>query len=231
MVFLVAKWGGNAIVYGALASTYSAFQLIGAPILGRWSDRIGPPPGPAAESARHARLLGDLPDRLHPAYSCAGRDRHLRASRAVHRDPAAHRPVRGPRRRRSHGRAMFRLRTPTLPTSPATATGPAISAAWRSRPMSASSPGPRSAGLLGATVFGEILPVVTALLISVVASLLIAFGLKESRPHILDTKPGHAQRLQGLRPGDQGMLQAARPRRDLDCRHRPPAANAGAARP
>ena len=41
MVFLVTKWGGNAIVYGALAATYSLFQLIGAPILGKWSDRWG----------------------------------------------------------------------------------------------------------------------------------------------------------------------------------------------
>ena len=41
MVFLVTKWGGNAIVYGVLASTYSLFQLIGAPILGKWSDRWG----------------------------------------------------------------------------------------------------------------------------------------------------------------------------------------------
>ncbi|MCP4316326.1 MAG: major facilitator superfamily domain-containing protein 9 [Hyphomicrobiales bacterium] len=41
MVFLVADWGGNAIIYGALASTYSAFQLLGAPILGKWSDSIG----------------------------------------------------------------------------------------------------------------------------------------------------------------------------------------------
>ena len=41
LVFLVAKWGGNAIIYGALAATYSFFQLIGAPILGRWSDRYG----------------------------------------------------------------------------------------------------------------------------------------------------------------------------------------------
>lgn len=41
MVFLVTDWGGNALVYGLIASTYSAFQLIGAPILGRWSDQIG----------------------------------------------------------------------------------------------------------------------------------------------------------------------------------------------
>ena len=41
LVFLVTKWGGNAIVYGLVGATYSAFQLIGAPILGRWSDRYG----------------------------------------------------------------------------------------------------------------------------------------------------------------------------------------------
>jgi len=35
------KFGGNAIVYGLLAATYPAFQLIGAPVLGRWSDIFG----------------------------------------------------------------------------------------------------------------------------------------------------------------------------------------------
>src|SRR6266508_5255657 len=41
LVFLVMKFGGNAIVYGLLAATYPAFQLIGAPVLGRWSDTFG----------------------------------------------------------------------------------------------------------------------------------------------------------------------------------------------
>ena len=41
LVFLVMKFGGDAIVYGLLAATYPAFQLIGAPILGRWSDIYG----------------------------------------------------------------------------------------------------------------------------------------------------------------------------------------------
>jgi DHA1 family tetracycline resistance protein-like MFS transporter len=41
LVFLVMKFGGNALVYGLLAATYPAFQLIGAPILGRWSDTFG----------------------------------------------------------------------------------------------------------------------------------------------------------------------------------------------
>jgi DHA1 family tetracycline resistance protein-like MFS transporter len=41
LVFLVVDLGGNAIVYGILSATYPAFQLIGAPLLGRWSDIYG----------------------------------------------------------------------------------------------------------------------------------------------------------------------------------------------
>ena len=41
LVFLVIKFGGDAIVYGLLAATYPAFQLIGSPVLGRWSDIFG----------------------------------------------------------------------------------------------------------------------------------------------------------------------------------------------
>lgn len=41
LVFVVMKFGGNAIVYGFLAATYPAFQLIGAPVLGRRSDIYG----------------------------------------------------------------------------------------------------------------------------------------------------------------------------------------------
>ena len=41
LVFLVTRLGGNAVIYGLLGATYSAFQLAGAPLLGRWSDRVG----------------------------------------------------------------------------------------------------------------------------------------------------------------------------------------------
>ena len=41
LVFLVTRLGGNALIYGVMGATYSFFQLIGAPILGRWSDRYG----------------------------------------------------------------------------------------------------------------------------------------------------------------------------------------------
>jgi MFS family permease len=34
-------FGGNSVIYGILSSIYPAFQLIGAPILGRWSDTFG----------------------------------------------------------------------------------------------------------------------------------------------------------------------------------------------
>ena len=41
LIFLVTKLEGDALVYGLLGATYPAFQLIGAPILGRWSDIYG----------------------------------------------------------------------------------------------------------------------------------------------------------------------------------------------
>ena len=41
LIVLVIKFGGNELIYGILGATYSFFQLIGAPILGRWSDSMG----------------------------------------------------------------------------------------------------------------------------------------------------------------------------------------------
>lgn len=41
LVFLVNRLGGNAFIYGLASSMYPTFQLIGAPILGRWSDIYG----------------------------------------------------------------------------------------------------------------------------------------------------------------------------------------------
>ncbi len=41
LVFLVAKFGGDAVMFGILGAVYPAFQLIGAPLLGKWSDIYG----------------------------------------------------------------------------------------------------------------------------------------------------------------------------------------------
>ncbi len=41
LVFLVTAFGGDAVMYGIIAATYPAFQLIGAPWLGKLSDQFG----------------------------------------------------------------------------------------------------------------------------------------------------------------------------------------------
>ncbi|MGF1510121.1 MAG: MFS transporter [Myxococcota bacterium] len=41
LVFVVRDFGGNGFVYGLVGAVYPAMQLVGAPILGRWSDRVG----------------------------------------------------------------------------------------------------------------------------------------------------------------------------------------------
>lgn len=41
LVFIVIDLGGASWTYGLVGATYSVFQLFGAPLLGRWSDRRG----------------------------------------------------------------------------------------------------------------------------------------------------------------------------------------------
>jgi DHA1 family tetracycline resistance protein-like MFS transporter len=41
LVIIVLSMGGNEYMYGLLGAMYSIFQLIGAPVLGNWSDNIG----------------------------------------------------------------------------------------------------------------------------------------------------------------------------------------------
>ncbi|MEM7659398.1 MAG: MFS transporter, partial [Bacteroidota bacterium] len=41
LVFLVKRFGGNEVIYGIIGGIYPAFQLIGGPILGKWSDQVG----------------------------------------------------------------------------------------------------------------------------------------------------------------------------------------------
>ncbi len=41
LVVVVYNLGGNAVIYGLVMATYPFFQLVGAPLLGKWSDEIG----------------------------------------------------------------------------------------------------------------------------------------------------------------------------------------------
>lgn len=187
LVFLVTKWGGNALVYGLIGAAYSAFQLIGAPVLGRWSDRYG---------RKKILLLSQLGTVVSwlifliaffvPSRIVADIDSSMLG--------------------------QFTLTLPLILLFLARAadgiTGGNISVANayladvtdeadRSKNfgrMALSGNlgfvlGPALAGLLGATIYGEVLPVLAALMISIVAALIIVFGLKESDPCPLTRAP------------------------------------------
>jgi MFS family permease len=187
LVFLVTKWGGNAFVYGMMGATYSFFQLIGAPILGRWSDRYG---------RRKVLLLSQIGTMLSwgifliafclPVTVISNVDSALLG--------------------------QFTLTLPLVVMFFARAadgiTGGNVSVAnayladitdesRRSENfgrMAISGNlgfifGPALAGVLGASVYGEVLPVFAALLISLVATLIIAIGLKDTQSHVLERYP------------------------------------------
>ena len=180
LVVLVTKWGGNAVVYGILAATYSFFQLFGAPILGRMSDRIG---------RRRVLLLSQLGTLLSWGV--------FLLAFALPDAPLL--------RVESRWIGDFILTMPLLVLFLSRAadglTGGNVSVsnayladitteADRSKnfgKMAVSSNlgfvlGPALAGLLGATLLGDILPVLAAFGISAVALALIRFGLVEINP-------------------------------------------------
>jgi MFS transporter, DHA1 family, tetracycline resistance protein len=183
LVFLVQDLGGNAIVYGILSATYPAFQLIGAPILGRWSDIYG----------RKKILL------LSHGGTLAGWIIFL---------IALFLPVNNLFNINSTIIGTFAITLPLAALFIARAidglTGGNVSVANayvadissdenRSKnfgKMAISSNlgfivGPALAGILGATVYGEVLPVLTALILSLVVLVVIIFTLKETKCSIL----------------------------------------------
>ena len=180
LVFLVMKFGGNSIVYGLLAATYPAFQLIGAPILGRWSDIYG----------RKKILL------LSNAGTAIGWTLFLFALIFPFGETFIINSI---------YLGTIIIVVPLLLIFLARAidgiTGGNISVANaylsdissdenRSKnfgKMAISSNlgfiiGPALAGILGGTIYGTILPVLAALLLSLVTLVVIAFLLKEFRP-------------------------------------------------
>jgi DHA1 family tetracycline resistance protein-like MFS transporter len=179
LVFLVRDFGGNAIAYGILGATYSAFQLIGAPILGKWSDVYG----------RKKILL------LSNAGTLIGWIFFLVALFLPVEKFTLDNALLG----------TFVISLPLLVLFLARAidgiTGGNISVANayladissnenRSRnfgKMAVSQNlgfivGPALAGILGGTIYGAILPVSAALILSLVTIIVIGFRLKESKP-------------------------------------------------
>ncbi len=180
LVFLVMKFGGNAIVYGLLAATYPAFQLIGSPILGKWSDIYG---------RKKVLLLSNVGTAVGWILFLFALFLPTENSFSIH----------------IAFLGTFVVAVPLLIFFVARAidgiTGGNISIAnayladlssdtTRSKnfgKMAMSSNlgfilGPALAGILGGTIYGAILPVLAALILSLITIAVIAFLLKESKP-------------------------------------------------
>ncbi len=190
LVFIVTKFGGNALVYGIMGAVYPLFQLIGAPVLGKWSDIYG-----------RKKILF-----LSQAGTVAGWAIFLLAFYV---------PVSNVAALNLKMFGAFIITLPLLVLFAARAvdglTGGNISVAnayladittekERSKnfgKMSVSSnlgfvAGPALAGVLGATSFGAILPVVFAIIISLLAALLILFYLPDTKPKLFEEQPENA---------------------------------------
>ena len=209
LVFLVTRLGGNALVYGVMGATYSFFQLIGAPILGRWSDRFG---------RRKILLLSQLGTLLSWAIFLVAL--LLPVTKLWEVEAAA--------------LGAFTITLPLIALFLARAldglTGGNVSVAnayladitpdsdravaFGKMAVSANLGfivGPAIAGVLGATALGEIPPVVAALLISLMATVIIAFKLPESQRCVLKTDPeqGNFRKIMGQEQKDCYKLELA----------------------
>jgi MFS family permease len=187
LVFLVTEFGGNALIYGIMGAPYSLFQLIGAPILGRWSDRFG---------RRKILLLSQIGTLISWGVFLV----------------ALYLPVSSLWEVDSRLFGAFTLTVPLVILFVARAmdgiTGGNVSVAnayladitdesdrsanFGKMAVAANLGfivGPAIAGLLGASGADVALPVLAALLISLVATLIIAFRLPESQQCSLATSP------------------------------------------
>ena len=180
LIFVVMSFGGNAIVYGLLAATYPLFQLIGAPILGRWSDTYGRKKVLLLSNAGTAigwvvfliafylprdsvfnisnSLLGPLVITLPILVLFIGRaidgitGGNVSVANAYLSDISSNE-----NRSRNFGKMAISSNLGSI-------VGPAI------------------AGILGGTAYGAILPVLAALALSLVTLFVLYFMLKESKP-------------------------------------------------
>ncbi len=209
LVFLVTAWGGNAFIYGLAGATYSAFQLVGAPVLGRWSDAVG---------RRRILLLsqaGTLVSWLIfivafflPGTPLLTFESSLTGSFALTLPLVV----------LFLARALDGVTGGNVSVANAYLAdiSPSEDRAANFGKMAASSNlgfilGPVLAGILGATRWGELAPVVAAAGISLLATLAIVFYLPESSPCILARSPEQAnlRKLYGQEHRDCFEMRAA----------------------
>lgn len=186
LVFLVNRFGGNAFIYGVLGSIYPAFQFFGAPLLGRWSDTFG---------RRRILLVSQIGTLI--AWFIFLLALYLPINTLLEVD--------------SNTFGAFALTLPLIFLFIARAfdglTGGNVSVAnaylsdisndqnrkanFGKMAMSSSLGfiiGPALAGLLGATEYGEVVPVLAAILISLTAVALIWYRLPESKADLVEPR-------------------------------------------
>ena len=190
LVFLVTRWGGNALVYGIMGATYSTFQLLGAPILGGWSDRLG---------RRRILLLSQLGTLASWLVFVVAFALPVNALLKVDNPLAGQFTLTLPLLIMFFARALDGLTGGNVSVANAYLADISNDENRNANfgKMAVSSNlgfilGPALAGLLSATLFGELLPVLAAIGISLVASLLILFRLPESRLCALRSDPEQA---------------------------------------
>ena len=180
LVFLVMKFGGDAIVYGLLAATYPAFQLIGAPLLGRWSDIYG---------RKKVLLLSNVGTSVGWILFLFALFLPIKNSFTIDLTFLGTFVIIVPLFLLFLARAIDGITGGNISIANAYLAD-LSSDETRSKnfgKMAISSNlgfilGPALAGILGGTIYGEILPVTAALVLSLVTLFVIGFLLRESRP-------------------------------------------------
>ena len=185
LIFIVTDFGGNGFIYGILGAMYPFFQFIGAPILGRLSDKLG-----------RKKVLIISQAGTFVAWTLFLLAFILPKTELWSQD--------------TETTGQYAMTLPLLIIFLARIfdgfTGGNISVANaymsdistdenRSRnfgKMGASTSlgfvlGPAVAGILASTILGEVLPLILAAIISLIAIFVINLRLKESMPCIVDT--------------------------------------------
>jgi MFS family permease len=180
LVVLVIQFGGNEIIYGIMGAAYSFFQLLGAPILGGWSDRFG---------RRNILLLSQVGTFLAWVLFVIALVIPNTALIRIELSASSFITLTLPLVCLFAARALDGITGGNVSVANAYLADITTEEDRKSNygKMAASANigfiiGPALAGLLGGTALGEMLPVLLAMAVSLVAIFVIAFSLRESIP-------------------------------------------------
>ena len=193
MVFLVIEFGGNGFVLGVIGATYSVFQLLGAPLLGRYSDIHGRKPILLlSQVGTLAAWLLVLLALMLPGVSLVAIDSSWFGEFTLTL----------PLLILFLGRALDGVTGASISVANAYLVDVSSTAERKTNccRIAASSNlgfivGPLLAGLLGATALGEIAPVAAATLISLLAVIVVIRMLPAAEPQRLEATPCVDQRV------------------------------------